>query len=264
MKLVQISEYAYPKQSASATMRLSYELEAIIHQEVVSPGKSEGFSFIDEVAGEPVASRQAINVVAYADGSADYLIEEQQPEHIDLPSSFEGVPANDIPPVAKTKVTGGMAYFYDSQDNLLYQHPMEEDYSMRDQIAVLTGKYDWKAEALAVGGKVEELEEGRLLIRKPVFNTTQQEEGPALRTAAGRYTEDVVIPELNLLLGSSLFEANGELVSRMVNKYNYQEDKGQWQPEMMYYEEHGTNEVTGSQYVSKTTYYYNNYSLQIN
>ena len=139
---------------------------------------------------------------------------------------------------------------------------MEEDYSMRDQIAVLTGNYDWKAEAEAVGGRVELLEEGRLLIRKPVPSDIQ--EGPALRTTAGRYTEDVVIPDLNLLLGSSLFEANGELVSRMVNKYNYQEDKDQWQPELMYYEEHGTNEVTGSQYVSKTTYYYDNYSLQIN
>ena len=245
-------------------MRLSYELEAITHQEVVSPGKSEGFSFIDEIAGETVASRQAVNVVVYADGRADYLIEERHPEHIDIPSSFEGVPANDIPSVAKTKVTGGMAYFYDNQDNLLYQHPMEEDYGMRDQIAVLTGKYDWKAEAEAVGGKVEELEEGRLLIRKPAPDIAPQEEGPALRTAAGRYTEDVVIPELNLLLGSSLFEANGELVSQMVNKYTYQEDKKQWQPELMYYEEHGINEVTGSQYVSKTTYYYDNYSLQIN
>ncbi len=243
-------------------MSLSYELEAITHQEVVNPGKNENFSFIDEIAGEPMASRQAINIVVYADGSADYLIEERVPERIDLPSPFEGVPANDLPPIAKTKMTAGMAYFYDDQDNLLYQHPVEEDYSMRDQLAVLTGKYDWKSEAEAVGGKVELLEEGKLLIRKPVPGDLQG--GPAVRTAGGRYTEDVVIPELNLLLGSSLFEANGELVSRMVNKYNYQEDEDQWQPELMYYEEHGINEVTGSKYVSKTTFFYDNYSLQIN
>ena len=192
-----------------------------------------------------------------------YSIEERHPEHIDIPSPFEGVPASDVPPIAKTKITAGMAYFYDSRDNLLYQHAVEEDYGMQDQIAVLTGKYDWKAEAEAVGGKIEALEEGLISIRKPVLSTNQTE-GPALRTAAGRYTEDVIVPDLNLLLGSSLFEADGKLVSRMVNKFNYQEDKDQWQPEMMYYEEHGTNEVTGSQYISKTTYYYENYSLEIN
>ena len=135
----------FPNPGKPAALRLSYELEAITYQDIVSSGENKDFSFIDEIAGEPMASRQAINVVVYTDGSADYLIEEQTPEHIDLPSPFEGVPANDLSPVVKTKVTGGIASFYDDQDNLVYQHPMEEDYSMRDQIAVHTGNYDWKA-----------------------------------------------------------------------------------------------------------------------
>ena len=69
---------------------------------------------------------------------------------------------------------------------------------------------------------------------------------------------------LNLLLKSSLREADGQLVSRMVNRHTYQEDQDQWVPEQVYYEEYGTDEATGSQYVSRTTYYYDNYSLQIN
>ena len=53
------------------------------------------------------------------------------------------------------------------------------------------------------------------------------------------------------------------MTGRRGNKYNYQEDKDQWQPELMYYEEHETNEVTDSQYTTKTTYYCDNYSLHI-
>ena len=102
-----------------------------------------------------------------------------------------------------------------------------------------------------------------MIIRRPIADNAEAE-GPALRSAPGRYTEEVVLKNLNLLLNSSLFEADGQLVSRMVNRHTYQEDQDQWVPERVYYEEYGTDEATGSQYVSRTTYYYDNYSLQTN
>ena len=36
-----------------------------------------------------------------------------------------------------------MAYFYGEQDQLLHQHPMEEDYPFLGQMDQLTGNYDW-------------------------------------------------------------------------------------------------------------------------
>ena len=244
-------------------MRLSYELEAITHREIISAGQNTNLTFLDEIASEPVVDRQAINISVFEDGSADYLIEKRTPQRLSLPSWFEGVPPNDMPPIDKTKVAGGMAYFYDAQDNLIYQHPIEEDYAMKEQMLRLTGQYDWETEAKAAGAKVESISEGILRIRRTVSDEGFTE-GPALRTAAGRYTEEVVVPKLNLLLGNSLHEADGTLISRTVNKYSHQEDEGTWIPEQMYYEEHGTDGVTGSAYVLRTTYYYDNYSLQTN
>ncbi len=244
-------------------MRLSYELEAITHREILSARQNTNLTFLDEIASEPVVDRQAVDILVFEDGSADYLIEKRTPERMSLPSWFEGVPPNDMPPINKTKITKGIAYFYDAQDNLIYQHPMEEDYAMGEQMKRLTGQYDWETEAKAAGAEVKSLSEGIIRIRRAVPDEGITE-GSALRTAAGRYTEEVVMPGLNLVLGNSMHEADGTLISRTMNKYSQREDKGAWVPEQMYYEEHGIDEVTGSAYVSRTTYYYDNYSLQTN
>lgn len=238
-------------------------MEAITHQEILSPGTNQDFAFLDNIGSEPVATRQAVKVVIFSDGSANYLMEKQIPERLILPSAFEGVPPSEDPPITKTKVTGSMAYFYDDQDNLLYQHPVEEDYALLEDVARLTGSYDYEAEALAEDAEVEWLNETTMRIRKPVPDESGGE-GLALRTAGQRYTEEIVVPKLGIVLGSSIHESNGELVCRIKNRYSYSEDKDQWQPKSVYYEEYGTDEVTGSQYVSQTTYYYDNYSLQTN
>lgn len=250
----------FPTSDQATQLRLSFELEAITHQEIVSSGGNTNLDFLDEISSEPVASRQAVQLAVYQDGRSEYLIEEQEPQRFPLPSNFEGVPANDVKPIVKTKISGGMAYFYDAQDALLYEHPMEEDYFLSEQIARFSGQYDWAAQAEAEGADVETLEGGTLLIRKAV-PAEEMPSDPAMRTA-GRYTEEVVVPDLNLLLGASLHEANGNLVSRIVYKYNYLADKDQWIPEKMFYEEHGKNATTGSQYISKTNYYVENYNLQ--
>ena len=244
-------------------MRLSYELEAITHREIISAGQNTNLAFLDEIASEPVVDRQAVDILVFEDGSADYLIEKREPQRLKLPSPFEGVPLDDTPPIVKTKVTGGMAYFYGERDDLLYQHPVEENYAFLRHMDQLTGEYNWEAAAQAEGATLEQRGEGILLIRRPVVDEISTE-GPALRSTPGRYTEEVILKSLNLLLKSSLREADGQLVSRMVNRHTYQEDQDQWVPEQVYYEEYGTDEATGSQYVSRTTYYYDNYSLQIN
>ena len=80
--------------SASTTgqpvaMRLSYELEAITHREIISAGPTTNLAFLDEIASEPVVDRQAVNISIFEDGSADYLIEKQEPQRMKLPSPFE-------------------------------------------------------------------------------------------------------------------------------------------------------------------------------
>lgn len=262
-ELTQKDSNHFSEQNKPVAMRLSYELEAITHRETLNAGPNADLAFLDEIASEPVVDRQAVGILIFEDGSADYLIEKRAPQRLVLPSPFEGVPADDTPPIVKTKVTGGMAHFYGEQDNLLHQHPVEENYTMLTQMAQLTGEYNWEEEAKAEGVTVEAVSKGVLLIRRPAPDETGTE-GLALRSAGGRYTEEVIIRNLNLLLKSSLFEADGQLVSRAVNRHAYQKDKDQWVPERVYYEEYGTDETTGSQYVSKTTYYYDNYSIQTN
>ncbi|MGF1636803.1 MAG: hypothetical protein ACFCUU_06995 [Cyclobacteriaceae bacterium] len=233
------------------------------HREVLNPGQNTTLAFLDEIASEPVVSRQAIEITVFEDGSADYLFTERSPKLFSLPPSSEGVPPDDTTPIVKTKITKGMAYFYDAQDNLMNQHYMGEDYGMRDLMLQLTGQYNWEAEAKAQGATVEHLSETTLLIRKPVPVNENVSEGPALRGTGGRYTQEVVVPDLNILLGSSLHEANGDLVSRVTHKYDYRQEKNEWIPKQIHYEEYATDEVTGSSYISRTTYYYENYSLQI-
>ena len=155
-----------------------------------------------------------------------------------------------------------MAYFYDAQGNLMFTHPMEEDYAMRDHMLRLTGQYDWEAEALAEGATVENLNETTILIRKSVGEDNTS--GPVFRSKSGRYTEEVIVPDINIVLGSSMHEGNGDLVSRVKYMYDYRKEKDEWVPKQIYYEEYATDEVTGSRYISRTTYYYENYSLQTN
>ncbi len=249
-------------QNKPIAMKLSYELESLTQREVLDPGENANLAFLDEIASEQVASRQAVEIILYEDGRADFLIEKRSPKLFSLPPSFEGVPPDDTAPVTKTKITNGTAFFYDEQGNLIYQHPMEEDFAMRGLMLRLTGQYDWEAEAKAEGAIVENLSETTLLIRKLVDEGPN--EGSALRVSSGRYTEEVIVPDLNILLGSSLHEANGDLISRMTHKYDYREDKDEWIPKQMYYEEYVTDQVTGSRYISRTTYHYDNYSLKIN
>lgn len=184
------------------------------------------------------------------------------PKLFSLPPDFEGVPPDDTTPVSKTKIANGMAKFFDANGKLMFEHPMEEDYAMRELMLRLTGQYDWEAEALADGATVENLNETTILIRKPIVEDNTA--GPALRSKSGRYTEEVIVPDLNILLGSSIHEANGEIISRMTHKYDYRQDIDEWVPQHMYYEEYATDEVTGSRYISRTTNYYENYSLEIN
>lgn len=67
--------------------------------------------------------------------------------------------------------------------------------------------------------------------------------------------------DLNLLLGCSLHQADGTVVSRTVFKYEYKEDQGRWLPDMSYYEEYAMNEATGSHYTLKTTSYYKDFTV---
>jgi hypothetical protein len=245
----------------NAVMQLSYELEAVTYQEILSPGENTDFNFLDEIAAEAIASRQSINIKIYQDGSTEFLIEEKKPKRISTPSTFEDVLPNDIPPIVKTRISAGMAYFYDAEENLVSQHPMEENSGMLEQINRLMGLYDWEESAKAEGAEIETLANGSLLIRKPVPGQNN-EQGPFTRSAGQAYTEELIVPDLNLLLGSSLHQGDGELLSRMVYKYAYQEDQDSWYPERIDYEEYASNEVTGSDYVSKTIYYFDNYSLK--
>ncbi len=250
------------KQDKSIAMTLSYELESLSQREYLSSGAKGNFAFLDDIASEPITNRQAFHVTVFEDGSADYLIEERSPKLFSVPPSFEGVPLDDTAPVTKTKITNGIAYLYDAHDNLMYQHAMKEDFAMRELMLRLTGRYNWEAEAKAKGATVENLNENTILIRKAVLENGSNE--PAFRTKSGRYVEEVIVPDLNILLGSSLHEANGDVVSRMTYKYDYREAKDQWVPKQMYYEEFAIDEVTGSRYVSRTNFYFENYVLQTN
>ena len=150
---------------------------------------------------------------------------------------------------------------YDKTETLLYEHPIEKNYEAGAGINRLIGNYDWKNYANQPGAVIEVLTDDTYLIRKPV---PEGEVANLLQKSVGWYTEEVIVEDLNLLLGCSLHEADGSVISRTVFKYDYSEDQDRWLPEMSYYEEVAVNEATGSQYVLQTTSYYEGFAITFN
>jgi hypothetical protein len=76
------------------------------------------------------------------------------------------------------------------------------------------------------------------------------------------YQEEVIVEDLNLLLGSSLHLQDGTLVMRNVYKYRHHPQDDLWLPEISYHEEFLQDEVTGSTITKKTTNFYDNFKIR--
>ena len=244
------------------TTRVSFDLESVTERKITSRGPNDNLAFLDDIASEIVASRQFVQVGVYPDGRADYVVEERVPsfdpnggyKHNSLP--------NDLPSIHRTEVIAGIAYFYDRNGNLLSQHDTGNDNAMRRQVDQLTGTYKWMDEALEEGAEIEELDDNTIIIRRPYKEETS-EPGSVSTKAVKGYTEEVVVTDLNILLGHSLHEADGTLLMRTIFKYSEPNAEGLWLPEMSYTEEYGTDEVTGTTYIEKTTNTFNDFQVAI-
>ena len=239
---------------------VSYDLEIITRRDLIKEGQ-ENLTFIDQIAGEELASRQTINAGIHADGSVDLVIVEQSPK-IDVTGGLRGGNLPNLSPsIFKTEIANGTIRMYDKTETLLYEHPIEKNYEAGAGINRLIGNYDWKNYANQPGAVIEVLTDDTYLIRKPV---PEGEVANLLQKSVGWYTEEVIVEDLNLLLGCSLHEADGSVISRTVFKYDYSEDQDRWLPEMSYYEEVAVNEATGSQYMLQTTSYYEGFAITFN
>lgn len=112
---------------------VSYELETVTERELTDKGQPK-LAFIDQIAGEQVASRQAIRVGIDADGNADFVVVEKISE-TDVTGKYrDGNLPNLNPAIARTEITDGVTRLYDRAGTLLYEHDIGENFEARSGV----------------------------------------------------------------------------------------------------------------------------------
>ena len=248
----------FPRGDRVYSTAVSFDLETVTKRKVSQKGEA-ALAFIDQIAGEEIASRQNISIGVRADGRTDYVIIEKNATIDVMGGHRDNNLPNISPAVYKTVIVDGMIQLFDRSDNLLYEQLTTDIPTAITGVDRLLGRFDFST--YAQDGTVERLNEETYLIRKSVPESVDPS---FVQKNMGWYTEEVVIEDLNLLLGCSLHKADGTVVSRTVFKYDYIEGLDRWLPEVSFYEELAINETTGSHYALQTTTHYQNFTITTN
>jgi hypothetical protein len=162
-------------------------------------------------------------------------------------------------------VQNSTVYFYSKSGNLLHSQPIDFETTILTDIEKLLGNVDWLANARTEGVEVEHIKDQSYIIRRPVELEPDSEDMKVNeKSLTGAYTEELIVADLNLLIGTSLHEADGSIIMKMIYKYRFDEACDRWLPKLCYSEEFENDPTTGSKLVTKTTDYYDNFQITTN
>ena len=239
--------------------QLQYEMETVTERQISTSNVSPELRFIEDISKEATASRQLVKIGMYPDGTTDWQITEQRPRTNLDDGKKDNSLASDISPIYSTTVIGGTASYYDESGGLLYQHYVGEDSEMRTQVDKLLGNFDWLEEANRNGYPITDLGNQTVVIRRPFAAVSK---GDVAAKSQDWYVEEAIVTDLNILLGHSIHEANGDIVAKTILRYKDPDENGVWLPAMMYTEEYGEDDLTKSAYVEKTTVSFENWTFK--
>lgn len=252
------------KTNQPGLLKIQFDAEVLKFQEVEDPTKMSGLQLI---TASPKALRSKIDIDVYEDGSSAWVIEKAAPKQ-QVEESHLTAPD----PSPQTKITridrAGLASFYDANGKLLRQHavPVQLFTEVVNEVKAnpsaafgavgipSAGRLKkMLADATASGAIVQDLGNGKISIR------TKQ--GPAASGAVARSSTegnysavDILDTRLNLVLGSTLYDAKGETVSKAFYKYTFK--NGQAIPEAVF-QEVWTSEPDGKKVKATShTYFY--------
>ena len=262
-----------------APVQVSYEMESISFTELVS--KNTSTEFLYKIAAKPNVTHLKVYAGIFEDGTSEWVMEHLVPT-FKIPSAQSEIPQDDSPQTRRTHIKNGIGYFYDLNDKLIRSQavPMR---AFNDLVELL--KNDQKRDKATVAARIiaggninveQRLAEARakgyivtdipasmtITIRSTVDRNTVYPNQP-YDPAAPRFTNvELIHRYMKVMMGSTLYDAQGNIVSQMGYRYTTGAD-GQTELEQIHQEVYGTDN-TGAAFVTRTDTYIRDLETQYN
>ena len=262
--------------NADAILKISYELETItVTKKMDDNAKPDP---LYEIRARPLVNRALIDLKISDDGNSEWEIRNLEPT-FSIPSPQANIPPDNSAKTARTRISNGVAYFYDKDQKLLRTHQMQlpnfQDLlnsikGTLDPVSVVSarianggGEIDVKEkieQAIRKGHQITELGKGLLAIRAKIDRNGK---GTQFDGKEQQFTSvDILDTNAKVIVGTSMYDQNEILVSRMIYKHKYEKDKMP-QVEMSHYELFG-KDSKGVSFNTITTSYYRNMTIENN
>lgn len=255
-------------------LEMSYDLETVSYTKLINPNDAGKMAFLYEHSAKPSVSRQKVEVSVYMSGQTDWTITALKPS-LTIPTGRENIPADDSPKTAKTRMFGGTAYFYDRNNKLIRQHPMQTP-SFGSVLNTLTADAGYASPAARVaakgidvedrikkakdkGARVTELSKTVVAIRSVVNRATIDPNNPYSGKNPLYSTVELIDRKNKTLIGATLYNERDKVISRVMHKYILTGDKDP-QLEMSHQENYGTDNF-GKEFVTITDSRFNDMTV---
>jgi hypothetical protein len=217
-------------------VELHFEAENITFRELDKNLETNAFG---KVHAMPKAIRSKIDLQIYEDGTSDWKIRKLDPKHntkvLDL------TPPNPMPQTRTTRIDrSGMGYFYGDDGKLLHKHQVPVQL-FSDLVKQVRKNPDAVYGALGVKTKqqIDEVVANakvngavvKVLNSKSISVSTSVNNQPSIaidnaRVVASDYKAvDIINTDLNIVMGSSLYNKNEDLVSQVHYRYKVNGEK---------------------------------------
>ncbi|QMW01476.1 hypothetical protein [Spirosoma foliorum] len=266
-------------QSANASpqkgaIELHYEAENVTYQELDKANASTAFDKIHAMAN---AHRSKIDLQIYEDGTSAWKMTKLTPKH-DVKIN-DLTPVNPMPQTRTTQVDrSGMGFFYGDDGKLLHKHAVPTK-SFGDLVAQVKKNPEAIYSALGVkpkqrideiianakanGAIVTDLGNNNISVRQSVVEAQMPSSNRARVPSSNYKSVDIINTNLNVVVGSALYDENEKLVSQVYYRYKINEER-KLVPEAMYMKTWTTLEKTGKTVITISNTYFDNVSETIN
>ncbi|TAF93566.1 MAG: hypothetical protein EAZ32_18200 [Cytophagia bacterium] len=260
--------------NTDAVLKISYELETItVTKKMGDNAKPDP---LYEIRARPLVNRAFIDLKISDDGNSEWEIKNLEPT-FSIPSPQANIPPDNSAKTALTRIKNGMAYFYGKDQKLLRTHQMQMP-NFQDLLNGIKGtlnpasvvsarianggeEIDVKEkieQATRKGHQITELGKGLLAIRARIDRNGK---GTQFNGKEQQFTSvDILDTNAKVILGTSMYDQNENLVSRMIYKHKYEKENVP-QVEMSHYELFG-KDSKGVSFTTTTTSYYRNMTIE--
>ncbi len=220
-----------------APVQVRYEVEQITFVESID--KNPKTKYLSSIAAIPMIMHNKVKMGIFADGTPEWVITHLEPSpQWRLPSAQAQIPKDESPKTVRTHIKNGKGYFFDAQDRLIRTHPLlaqgfvdlvellKKDQIPHTQIAsrIIAGTgvdvNQRIADARAKGYQVDASQGGRVTIKATIDYTVLNPFVTPDPSAEKFILIEVLATDMKVLLSSTLYTLQNQLVSQTI--YDYQ------------------------------------------